>query len=226
MSEKMAINELFYSLQGEGAWAGTPMLFVRMAGCNLRCEWCDQPDSISQDYRGRHSSEAGGLKSEMMDVDDVAEWAYNMHLMEGVHRLCLTGGEPTMHNSVHRFLVEIYQFFNIHLETNGTLEPKWIDLVDWICVSPKREHLPIERMYHRANELKYIVDEKFTLGEVWSDLGNFPDKLLFFQPVDIGKDTGDGTRLGTKAMQMVFEAYKKNMRPRLSLQTHKMLGIR
>lgn len=125
----MRINEIFYSLQGEGFWTGTPMVFVRFAGCNLKCPFCDT----------RHEAYAEMTEEEI--VEEVAR--------HGAGRVCITGGEPCL--QVTESLVEMLHAkgLKVHMETNGTLLPP--ANVDWVTVSPKGDCVT-----ERCNELKLL----------------------------------------------------------------------
>ena len=142
----MRVLEIFDSLQGEGVWTGTPMTFVRLAGCNapalgLACvRWCDTPDSWDA---------VGGVEL------SVAEVAAQVRLP----RVCLTGGEPLMQPVELAELIEVLheQGRRVHLETNGTLPPALAAggaeapdcrkgaTPDWVAVSPKPPHYGVAR---------------------------------------------------------------------------------
>lgn len=124
------INEIFYSIQGEGAWTGTPMAFVRFAGCNLKCDFCD---TAHKEY------------TEMTDLE-IIETLKTIP----AERICLTGGEPSL--QITKEFIELLhrQGKIIHIETNGlTNLPLGID---WITVSPKT--LKIRLL--RADEIKIV----------------------------------------------------------------------
>lgn len=125
--KKYKVQEIFYSLQGEGYWVGHPAVFIRFYGCNLQCSYCDTPQSEYKEMTAEQIwSEAEALRPQGSDVI-----------------LCLTGGEPMLQVDV-RFLKFnfIYPQFRLHLETNGT--KNFTDEVkayfSWIVVSPKRGH--------------------------------------------------------------------------------------
>jgi 7-carboxy-7-deazaguanine synthase len=209
---KHAINEIFYSLQGEGRWVGTPMVFVRLAGCNLRCSWCDQPDSISDDFYDRQGMpwKMNYLKlEEGAIIDSVMVWP--------AQHVCLTGGEPTSHklHSLVRRLTDLSRF--IHMETNGTYAPEWARELGWICISPKRGHPIHPDIASWASEFKLIVDEQFIIEEANEYLRY--GKPVWLQPCN-EKDTAD-TEMLTKAINLV----KENPHFRLSTQLHKLIGV-
>jgi len=131
---KKRINEIFYSLQGEGYWTGTPMIFVRFSGCNLRCSFCDTEHETF---------------TEMTDSEILAQIGEFP-----IKRVCLTGGEPSL--QIDEKLIELLHEagYFIHIETNGTNPlPQGID---WITLSPKNEQIALEK----ANELKIVYTEQ------------------------------------------------------------------
>jgi 7-carboxy-7-deazaguanine synthase len=110
MSERLRINEIFYSIQGESTWAGRPCLFVRLTGCNLRCAWCDTEYSF---YEGRH-----------MTIDEITERlrGYGCRLVE------VTGGEPMLQKGVHAlFDALLREGYTVLVETSGERDVSGID---------------------------------------------------------------------------------------------------
>lgn len=124
------VNEIFYSLQGEGVFAGTPAVFVRFSGCNRRCDFCDTDHSP-------HTP---------MTATEIASAACAFP----ARRVILTGGEPAM--QADALLVSILHEagFTIHIETNGSLPLP--DGIDWVTCSPKDRDLSLTR----ADELKVV----------------------------------------------------------------------
>lgn len=131
----MRVNEIFYSLQGEGRYTGTPAVFVRFSGCNLKCWFCDtQHDSFSE-----------------MTEKEIVE-----HLRSfPTKHVILTGGEPTMQvNATLTNLLHEEGYF-IHMETNGTLPLKENVSIDWITCSPKGNH---KIQLSRIDEVKVVLE--------------------------------------------------------------------
>lgn len=152
------VNEIFHSIQGEGGKAGQAMTFVRLAGCNLRCSYCDT----------RYAWE-GGVETDELDILAKCQ----EHLTSWV---CITGGEPLLQNLTR--LVELLHGtgFMVALETNGT---QYIpDFFDYVAVSPKRQ-LNIHLTAHiHADEWKYIIQDESDFGRITQEA------KVFLQPVD------------------------------------------
>lgn len=208
-----AVKELFHTLQGEGANAGRAAIFCRFSRCNLWsgresdrataiCRFCDT-DFVGTDGEG------GGLFSTADELADaiVATWCGPA---DGSGRFVVcTGGEPLL--QLDRTLIDALhdRRFRIAVETNGTLEPP--GGIDWICVSPKAgATLVVER----GDELKLVVPQPGAEPERFEGL-DFDH--FFLQPMD-GPDLEANTRLAV-------EHCRRHPRWRLSIQTHKYLGI-
>lgn len=191
------VNQIFYSLQGEGRWAGRPAVFVRMSGCNLRCPFCDT------DFAAYTEMSAEQIVERMKEIGEVCRF------------VVLTGGEPTL--QVDETLVEVLHAagYYIAMETNGTRHyPKGID---WVTLSPKDAYVkggaPV---ITEASELKVVFD-----GE--HPVDSYPSVLVqhrCLQPCD----TGD-TERNAHIMQQLMQYLLTHPEWSLSLQQHKLLGI-
>lgn len=194
------VNEIFYSLQGEGHNTGRAAIFVRLAGCNLRCAFCDT------DFHAY---------TEMSDEDILQAIAP----YEG-HFVVITGGEPTL--QVDEGLIDLLHRhgYEVAMETNGT-HPLPRNL-DWSTVSPKALFFAGERqkaampVVKRCNELKCVFA---ACGQV-DDFGIEAD-YYYLQPCDTGNEEVDRLTL-----KRCIDYIKRHPRWRLSLQTHKMIGVR
>ncbi|HEY4440077.1 MAG TPA: 7-carboxy-7-deazaguanine synthase QueE [Candidatus Elarobacter sp.] len=190
----LQLAEIFYSVQGEGTWTGTPAVFVRLAGCNLSCAFCDT------DY---------ALKFVASPAEIVARVR-----AEGGNcpMVILTGGEPLAQRETLA-LIDLLRADGrrVHIESNGTVPTELADDV-WLTVSPKERLAPA--MAQRADEAKLIVDGR--VPEEWVDA--FPQTTrIFLQP--------EGNKPSNVALA-VEAAKRAPARFRLSLQTHKFIGVR
>ena len=154
----LQVNEIFYSIEGEGLRVGQPTTFVRLARCNLRCPFCDTEfDSFTE----------MGLQEIAADVGrHSSAW------------VCLTGGEPLGQNIAPLARLLKQQDYQVHLETNGTVgpDPELTDLIDHWAVSPKQHTLA--EGFPRLTELKYVVGKAFREDLVQEDLADF----VYLQP--------------------------------------------
>ncbi len=206
------VKEIFYTLQGEGLRAGRPAVFCRFAGCNLWsgreedrdravCRFCDT-DFVGTD---------GTLGGKFAQAQDLARTIAALWPPREIHRyVVLTGGEPLL--QVDRPLIDALhaEGFEIAVETNGTVPAP--EGIDWICVSPKAGAPWVQKQGH---ELKLVYPQPGLLPEHMGEL-SFDHYLL--QPMD-----GPGRQANTRAAIAYCQAHP---RWRLSVQTHKLLGIR
>ena len=204
------IKEIYFTQQGEGYHTGRPAVFLRFTGCNLWtgfkidresaiCHWCDT-DFVGMDgpYGGKYSA------------DQIAEtiqrmWPEN----EKKPYLVCTGGEPLLQMD-DEFISTVHRSdFEIGIETNGTKIPP--EGIDWICVSPKAN---AEFILKKGHELKIVFPQSGMNPRQYQDL-DFDH--YFIQPMD-GPNQGENIE---KSKEFVV----KNPKWKLSLQTHKILGI-
>jgi 7-carboxy-7-deazaguanine synthase len=190
----LQLAEIFYSVQGEGTWTGTPAIFVRLAGCNLSCAFCDT------DY---------ALKF-LASIDDVL--ARVREAGGACPMIVLTGGEPLAQRAAVALIDALRaDGRRVHIESNGTLA---VDLPSdvWLTVSPKERLDPA--MAARANEAKLIVDGRVPAEWVAAFPATTP---IFLQP--------EGNKPANVALAYAA-AKAAPERFRLSLQTHKFIGVR
>ncbi len=207
-----AVKEIFYTLQGEGANAGTPAVFCRFAGCNLwsgreqdrakaTCRFCDT-DFVGTDGTG------GGRFATAQALARACRAAASPET-ESPKFIVLTGGEPML--QVDQELVDTLhaEGFRIAMETNGTI-PALIS-IDWICVSPKAG---ADLQQRHGHELKLVFPQA---GVDPADYLPLAFEQRFLQPMD-----GPEQQANTRA---AIAYCKANPAWRLSVQTHKLLGI-
>lgn len=191
------VNEIFYSLQGEGRWTGRPAVFVRMSGCNLSCPFCDT------DFT--HYTE--------MTAQDIVEQC--LRTGSECRFIVLTGGEPSL--QADDALIEAWHQagYYVAVETNGThLLPQGID---WITCSPKKAFVETQAavVIPHANELKLVFDDKHPV-----DCCHLKADYMYLQPCDTGNDEQNAI-----IMKHCIEYIKQHPEWQLSLQTHKIIGI-
>lgn len=192
----MKITEIFYSIQGEGYHTGTPAIFVRFAGCNLRCPFCDTDHAANMELTEEEVIEQVGQYP--------ATW------------VILTGGEPTLQIN-EKFLWKLHNAGKkIAIETNGTNAIP--ANIDWITCSPKEAYVGQrgEPVLERANELKLV----FTQASEIKDYGIIAQHY-YLQPCD----TGDPIK-NKRIINNLVKYVKENPKWKISLQTQKMLNVR
>ena len=195
----MKVNEIFYSLQGEGYYSGTPAVFVRLSGCTLRCPFCDT------------QHEHGTEMSEEAIVAEVTKYP--------ARHIVVTGGEPSLQLTAS--LVDKLHAAGkyVAVETNGTHPLP--ENVDWVTLSPKDAFVDgAEVVLHRADEIKVIYDGLHDPDRHLSPFTFHLSPLRFLQPCDTGDDAKN--RQITAA---TVEYIKRHPEWRLSLQIHKILNI-
>jgi len=208
-----SVKEIYYTLQGEGAQAGRAAVFLRFAGCNLWsglekdrgeavCQFCDT-DFVGTDGPG------GGKFTDAAALARAVFAAWPQHGRGKPYVVC-TGGEPLLQLDKALTTALHDEGFEIGIETNGTQLPP--PGIDWICVSPKAN---AEQKLKRGDELKLIYPQAGAEPERFAgqDFRNF-----FLQPMD-NADRAANVAAAT-------EYCLKNPQWRLSLQTHKLIGIR
>lgn len=199
LEQTLPIVETFYSIQGEGFHSGKPAHFIRLAGCDVCCTWCDE--KIAWDEHLFSSVPISQI------INNVFESKANA--------VVITGGEPFRHNL--RSLSAAIKKRKILLlaETSGTeaITGQW----DWITLSPKKHHRPLLASYEKANELKVVIQQPEDI--LWAETN---EKLvnakthLYLQPE---------WSCFNEIIPVIIRYIKENPRWRLSVQTHKFLNI-
>lgn len=177
---------------GEGANAGTPATFIRLAGCNLKCPWCDTKHEVFK-----------SLEEYSITIGK-ADW------------VVITGGEPLIQDL--DFLMSRLKSLGkwIQIETNGTFPLPLFVKPDWLAVSPKPWGILNLETLAQADELKFIVDKDFTMEWALGIADKAPKAILFLQP-----------QAGHKpSLKRCLDLLKAFPGWRLSIQLHKMIGVR
>lgn len=216
--KKYLVNEIFLSLQGEGYWTGTPMVFLRFSGCNLRCPFCDTDHSTSTPYALdallAAVSEVASTPADGFSAAAAASCAA-AGATSPVRRVCITGGEPAL--QVDAALVDALHEagFAVHIETNGTRPlPSGID---WVTFSPKSDFVEAPSpAIEAADEIKVVFIPGETDADRWLA---FPARHHFLQPC-FSSETGSSNVSETVTYILSHLSW------RLSLQTHRLLGLR
>ncbi|MEM0999598.1 MAG: 7-carboxy-7-deazaguanine synthase QueE [Bacteroidota bacterium] len=199
MSLQVPIMEHFYTLQGEGHWAGTPAYFIRFAGCDVGCVWCDVKESWTvQD-------------DQFLPLVDLVQTV----VASGTERVVITGGEPAMHDLGPITQALKAEGLKIHIETSG-VHPLSGEF-DWITLSPKKFKATRPEYYNLAQELKVIVYNQHDLKWAEQQAAHCDRNrtLLYLQPEWSRRDR----------VHQAIEYIKAHPEWKLSLQTHKYVNI-
>ncbi len=199
VSQKLPIMEHFYTIQGEGFHSGEAAYFIRLAGCDVGCVWCDVKESweISPD--------------QFIDVNQIADYVK----VTKAKYCVITGGEPCMYDLTHLTDILHQAGITVGLETSGCYELK--GNIDWYCFSPKKFKKPIEEAYVKCNELKVVINHPsdFEWAEGHASKVN-KDCKLYLQPEWSKQE---------RFLPMIIEYVKEHPKWKVSLQTHKFMNI-
>ena len=196
----LPVMEQFVTLQGEGFFTGKSAVFIRLAGCDVGCSWCDVKESWDAD------------EHPVLRVEEIV----NEVLKYPTDFVVITGGEPTLHNL--NTLVKALKKYNkyIAIETAGTNPlPNGID---WVCFSPKKFKKPIDEIYSQVNELKVVINNIADIrwAQSHADKITNDNAMLYLQPEWSKSDD---------IIPKILSFLQENPQWRLSLQTHKYLNI-
>ena len=198
-AQNLPLMEEFLTLQGEGAHTGSSAYFLRIGGCDVGCHWCDVKESWN---------------AELHPVTPLEQMVQNA-VASGSPTVVVTGGEPLMWNMGPLTDALHAAGLQVHLETSGAypLTGTW----DWICLSPKKTKAPRSEWYAVAHELKVIVfnNDDFRWAEVHAQEIN-QGAQRFLQPEWSKRE---------KALLEIIAYIERNPTWRLSLQTHKYIGL-
>lgn len=201
-SPKYPVMEVFSTLQGEGEHTGTPSYFIRLAGCDVACAWCDVKESW----------DVAGFPKQ--DVTEIVAGAIASNLTTVV----LTGGEPCMYDLQPLTDGLHAAGLSVHIETSGS-SPITGDY-EWITLSPKKFKSCLDENFAKADELKVVVVNKHDLEwarEQAEKVG--PSCVLYLQPEWSRKE---------KSQELMLEFFQSEPGRgwKMSVQTHKYLGLR
>lgn len=194
----LPLMEEFYTIQGEGFHTGTAAYFIRIGGCDVGCHWCDVKESWNAELHPPTAIEPIALNAQKY-ADTVV----------------VTGGEPLTWNMQPLTQLLHDKELKVHIETSGAypISGQW----DWFCLSPKKNKLPVQEAYDRADELKVIIYNKhdFIFAEEQAEKVN-SKAILFLQPEWSKKE---------EMTSLIVDYVMNHPKWRVSLQTHKYLNI-
>lgn len=198
-SVSLPIMEHFYTIQGEGNHTGKAAYFIRIAGCDVGCVWCDVKESWDNDAHPE------------MTIEKIVEQV----VASGADFCVITGGEPAMYDltSLTKALKE--KNIKLAIETSGCYP--LTGTIDWYCFSPKKFKPPVADAYEKANELKVVINHPsdFKWAEEHASKVN-SNCNLYLQPEWSKQE---------RFLPLIIDYVKKNPQWKISLQTHKFMNI-
>ncbi|MFW6196346.1 MAG: 7-carboxy-7-deazaguanine synthase QueE [Thermoplasmatota archaeon] len=200
----MKITEIFYSIQGEGKQMGLPTIFVRAAGCNLKCDWCDTK------YAWK-----GGKETTIEEITDA------VHDFPS-KRVCLTGGEPLVHDEIYELIDALIDEYELTVETNGSLDISKLTKMDLMISMDyktpsslmagkmKEKNLGLLR---ERDQLKFVIDDRKDYEYSKEVINDQPIKSeIIFQPMG-----------GKKLKRLVEWVLEDDLDVRVLPQLHKII---
>ncbi len=192
------IMEHFYTIQGEGAHTGRSAYFIRTAGCDVNCWWCDVKESWEEEGHP------------ILTVKELVDSAKE----SGAHFAVITGGEPLLHDLLPLTIALKEAGLQTHIETSGSSPIS--GQLDWVTLSPKRFKKPTEEVFNYVDELKVVVLTNKDLIWAEENAKKCPEGTrLLLQPE---WDT-------PKSIDLIVDYVKENPKWGISLQTHKFLEV-
>lgn len=196
---ELPIMETFYTVQGEGFYSGRAAFFIRIAGCDVGCVWCDVKESWDKN------------EHKVFQVSDLISQVKESR----TNFVVITGGEPAMYDlsfltqELHKLGVEIA------IETSGAYE--LVGDFDWVCLSPKKFKKPVDSIITQAQELKIVVFNKSDLEWAESYASQVPDDCKLYLQAEWEKKE--------KMYELILSYITENTQWLISVQTHKYLGV-
>lgn len=193
------VMEAFYTIQGEGYYEGQAAYFIRLAGCDVGCVWCDVKDSWDSS------------KHPTLSVEEIVSAA--VHFPGKL--IVITGGEPCMHDLTPLTTALKNSGFTVNIETSGA--HPFSGELDWICLSPKKFKFPLPENLPLAHELKVVIFNKsdFEWAEQHASQVN-PNCKLYLQPEWDKR---------ASMLPLIIDYIKENPKWTLSIQTHKYINV-
>lgn len=195
----LPVMEYFYTIQGEGFYSGRAAFFIRLAGCDVGCVWCDVKESWNMD------------EHPLLTLD----FLENEVVTSGTNFVVITGGEPAMYDLTALIDRLKKHKIEIAIETSGTYPLS--GNVDWYCFSPKKFKAPVDEAYSKANELKVIVSHPSDFEWAENHALNIASTCKLYLQPEWSKQE--------RFLPMIIDYVKKHPKWRISLQTHKFMNI-
>lgn len=195
----LPIVETFHSVQGEGTWMGTNAFFIRLAGCDVGCPWCDT--KVSWNVKRHPEIAIADLVAETVNADPAI--------------VVITGGEPLMHDLTELTQQLKVQGLQVHLETSGS--HPFSGNFDWVTFSPKQFKHPHESIYEQVSELKVVVKDESDLDWAEKNAARISRNVVKYLQSEWETSS---------SKDLVLQYVLSHPDWRVSIQTHKLLGVR
>ncbi|MGC8555012.1 MAG: 7-carboxy-7-deazaguanine synthase QueE [Candidatus Acidulodesulfobacterium sp.] len=210
----MYVNDIFYSIQGESSYSGYPCKFIRLAGCNLKCGYCDTKEALDM------------KNSKQFVIDDIIKSACSSG-PDGVKIIEITGGEPMMQNESLELMDRLIKLnYTVLLETNGTINlkkvhKKVIKIIDVKCPSSgfsKEFNYENLKYIGRNDEIKFVIgtDEDY----------DFAKDFLKINKIKTGKLIFSAVEGSMSSKELAEKILKDGLNVRLGIQLHKILRLK
>lgn len=198
-SHHLPVMEYFYTIQGEGSYSGRAAFFIRLAGCDVGCVWCDVKESWDMH------------EHPLQTIDFIVQEV----VTSGTDFVVITGGEPAMYDLTTLINRLKEQRIEVAIETSGTYS--LLGAIDWYCFSPKKFKAPVDEAYSKASELKIIINHPsdFAWAEEHAAKVGAHCKL-YLQPEWSKQE---------RFLPEIIAYVKNHPKWRISLQTHKFMNI-
>lgn len=196
---ELPVMEHFYTIQGEGFYSGRAAYFVRLAGCDVGCVWCDVKESWDADVHP------------VIQLTDLMQIIKN----SGTDFCVITGGEPALYDltGIIRHLKE--SGIETAIETSGCYELK--GAIDWYCFSPKKFKTPCDEAYSKANELKVVISHPSDFEWAEQHASKVSNQCKLYLQSEWSKQE--------RFLPMIIDYVKNHPQWKISLQTHKFMNI-
>lgn len=215
----MKINEIFHSIQGEGVYSGIPMVFVRLSGCNLRCNWCDTKYAYSE--------------GEEFSIEEIVEQIQKFP----IKKVCITGGEPMLQEDTPALIKKLIELdYSIYLETNGSISLEQLQQSEGIKISidikcpssgenNKMDYSNLE-LLRAGDQLKFIIADEVDYNyakEIVAKCSSTRPFEVIFTPVTWPDDTNDDNKSEFNLQKLADRVLNDALGVRVLPQLHKLI---
>lgn len=198
-TKELPVMEYFYTIQGEGFYSGRAAFFIRLAGCDVGCVWCDVKESWN------------ATDHPLVSLDFLEK----VVVTSGTDFVVITGGEPAMYD-LNALIDRLKKHsLEVAIETSGAYP--LLGNIDWYCFSPKKFKAPVEEAYKKADELKIVISHPSDFDWAKTHAVKVSESCKLFLQSEWSKQE--------RFLPMIIDFVKNNPKWTISLQTHKFMNI-